>query len=95
MNIKIKDVAYIIEAYEDIRMGGEPEHMEQVYGLSGDHETYLEKKHRRHIDFVPFNGYLDGIRKQRYAKLIADHAKYLSDYDKEQVAFDKAMGGDS
>ena len=93
--MNIKEVAKIIEAYEDIRMGGEPEHMEQVYGLSGDHETYLEKKHRRHIDFVPFNGYLDGIRKQRYAKLIADHAKYLLEWEKEQVAFDKAMGGDS
>mgnify|MGYP000175733554 CR=1 FL=1 len=93
--MNVKDVAYIIQAYEDIRMGGDMDHMEHVYGLSGDHKTYLEKKHRRHIDFVPFNGYLDSIRKQRYAKLIADHAKYLSDYDKEQVAFDKAMGGDS
>ena len=76
--MNIKEVAAIIEAYEDMRMGGEVKHMEQVYGLSGNHKSYLEERHRRHIDFRPFNGYLDGIRRKRYASMILEHAEWLA-----------------
>mgnify|MGYP003130765228 CR=1 FL=1 len=92
---RVKEVARVIQAYENTRMGGLPEDMERVYGLTGDHKTYLEKKHRRHIDFRPFNSYLDSVRRLHYASLVLARMEYDKALAETHEQHAEAMGDES
>ena len=63
----------VIRAYEDLRLQGSMDDMKALYG-SRHAEPYLREKHKRHIDFVPFNNYLDSVRRKEYAELVQMHA---------------------
>jgi hypothetical protein len=65
----------VIRAYEDLRLQGSMDDMKTLYGPESRHaEPYLREKHKRHIDFVPFNNYLDSVRRKEYAEIVQMHA---------------------
>ena len=71
----------VIRAYEDLRLQGSMDDMKALYGPKHA-EPYIREKHKRHIDFVPFNNYLDSIRRKEYAELVQKHAY---DLDREEM----------
>jgi len=71
----------VIRAYEDLRLQGELNDMKALYG-SRHAEPYLREKHKRHIDFVPFNNYLDSVRRKDYAEIVQKHA---DDLEREEM----------
>jgi len=90
---RVKEVARVIQAYENTRMGGLPEDMERVYGRQAP--PYLEEKHCRHIDFRPFNGYLDSVRRLHYASLVLAHMEYDKALAETHEQHAEAMGDES
>ena len=71
----------VIRAYEDLRLQGSMDDMKALYG-PGHAEPYLREKHKRHINFAPFNNYLDSVRRKEYAELVQKHAY---DLDREEM----------
>ena len=71
----------VIRAYEDLRLQGSMDDMKALYG-SRHAEAYLMEKHKRHINFTPFNNYLDSVRRKEYAELVQKHAY---DLDREEM----------
>jgi len=72
-NVKptIEQTVEIITAYENVRLGAVMEDMVNLYGnqIGG----YLEEKHNRHLDFVPFVSGLDHHHEKSYAQIVLDH----------------------
>jgi hypothetical protein len=72
-NVKptIEQTVAIITAYENVRLGAVMEDMVNLYGnqIGG----YLEEKHNRHLDFVPFVSGLDHHHEKSYAQIVLDH----------------------
>tara|TARA_R110002050_G_C8758075_1_gene499380 strand:+ start:124 stop:393 length:270 start_codon:yes stop_codon:yes gene_type:complete len=75
--LTIQQVSNVIKAYEDLRMGGEPEHMVALYHKQSEvqdidplHHPYLVEKHAKHVRFNPFNSFLDSRHQLRYAELV-------------------------
>ena len=87
----------VIRAYEDLRLRGGMDDMKTLYGPR-QAEPYLREKHKRHIDFVPFNNYLDSARRKDYAEIVQRHAE---DLDREEALAEtheqhaEAMGDES
>ena len=71
----------VIRAYEDLRLQGDLDDMKALYGPRHA-EAYLIQKHRRHVDFVPFNNYLDSVRRKEYAEIVQRHA---DDLEREEM----------
>ncbi len=77
--LTIQQVSNVIKAYEDLRMGGEPEHMvslyfptkSQVQGIDPVDHPYVAEKHAKHVRFTPFNSQLDSRNQLRYAELVS------------------------
>ncbi len=75
--LSVQQVSDVIKAYEDLRMGGEPEHMVALYHKQSEvedihplHHPYLVEKHAKHVRFNPFNSYLDSAHQLTYAELV-------------------------
>tara|TARA_R100000995_G_scaffold11410_1_gene4703 strand:+ start:8164 stop:8475 length:312 start_codon:yes stop_codon:yes gene_type:complete len=71
----------VIRAYEDLRLRGCVNDMKALYGPE-QAGPYLREKHRKHIDFVPFNNYLDSARQKDYAEIVQKHA---DDLEREEM----------